>query len=398
MRFFVLSCALFLGLLMPSFTLAADTSFLGNIVPQCPSFNGTHDICRACDLVYLADNLIKFFAAASVLVASLMFAYAGFLYVTAAANEPNLKAAKTVFGNVFIGLILVLVAWLVVDLVLRSLSNQSLNVLTEIQCLEYADTVSSTVLGPNQAAPGTGADGTGGPTPGPGATGVPAGSCQATQAELRTQVTPGTGQQYCGAAMNYRDPERAQRDLTQLSTNTPVMAAINSCSGGANRPPKNVMMGIVSIESDGNPKACDAIYTRDANGQCPIGRGGYGLAQVTLAEARRFDPVGTRGLTDRQVITRLETDLNFNVCAGAAALQRSYNDPRSKGSYANAAVAYNGGFAALAPSSTCGAEYATYMCPIHDSSLITQGRVPYCQVTCPYYDSVNNYINAGGGD
>jgi len=133
---------LFLGvltvLLVPSITLAANTTFLGPIVPECARA-GT-SVCQACDLVKLADNLLKFMVAFSIFGAALMFAYAGFLYVTAATSKGNLDKARKVFSDVFIGLIIVLVAWIVVDLVLRTFTNQSLNVLTSIRCASYNPT------------------------------------------------------------------------------------------------------------------------------------------------------------------------------------------------------------------------------------------------------------------
>lgn len=51
-------------------------------------------------------------------LAALMFAYAGFLYVTNAGNESQIKQAHEIFWNVFIGLVIALAAWLVVSSIL----------------------------------------------------------------------------------------------------------------------------------------------------------------------------------------------------------------------------------------------------------------------------------------
>ncbi len=118
-------------LLTPLVALAGDP-FIGQIVPECPN-----SICRACDLVTLADNLLRFFVALSVFVASLMFAYAGFLYVTASANKNNFETAKKIFWNVFLGFIFILTAWLIIDISLRVLTGNSLNVMTQIQCVDF---------------------------------------------------------------------------------------------------------------------------------------------------------------------------------------------------------------------------------------------------------------------
>ncbi len=132
----------------PAVALAGDP-FIGQIVPECPN-----SICRACDLVTLADNLLRFFVALSVFVASLMFAYAGFLYVTASANKNNFETAKKIFWNVFLGFIFILTAWLIIDISLRVLTGNSLNVMTQIQCVDFEASAGSTGGG-YVPAPGT---------------------------------------------------------------------------------------------------------------------------------------------------------------------------------------------------------------------------------------------------
>ncbi len=102
------------------------------IVPQC-EFGGVG--CRACDLAKLANNLIKFSVAFSVIVATIMFAYAGILYLTAAGKGPDqIKKAHGIFGNVFVGLLFVLLAWLIVDIVFSVLTDKGLTQWAKIDC------------------------------------------------------------------------------------------------------------------------------------------------------------------------------------------------------------------------------------------------------------------------
>lgn len=117
--------------LIPSIAFAAATSFFGPLVP-CGGKDQA--MCQACDLVTLAGNLINFMIAVAVVGAALMFAYAGFLYVTASATPENLNSAKKIFWNVFIGLIFILSAWLIVNLVLTVLTGKSFSEY-EIKCL-----------------------------------------------------------------------------------------------------------------------------------------------------------------------------------------------------------------------------------------------------------------------
>lgn len=81
---------------------------------------------QACDLVTLVDNIVSFATYVAVFIATVMFAYAGFLYVTAASRPENLNQAKGIFGKVFLGLILVLGAWLIINLVMSVLFNDQI--------------------------------------------------------------------------------------------------------------------------------------------------------------------------------------------------------------------------------------------------------------------------------
>lgn len=120
---------------VPTLALAASTSFFGPVVPPCTEAEGAVRICQACNLVQLGDNILRLFVALGVVAAALMFAYAGFLYVTAAANKANLDSARKIFTNTLIGLIFILAAYLVVDLVIRMATNQSLNIFTSVECI-----------------------------------------------------------------------------------------------------------------------------------------------------------------------------------------------------------------------------------------------------------------------
>ena len=121
-------------LLFPVTALAVD--FFGPIVPPCTEYGLGSGVCQACNLAQLASRLMRAFVGLAVMGSVLMLAYAGFLYVSASTNSSNLQSAKSVFSNVLIGLIIVLVAWLIIDITLRTFTNQSLNVLTTFQCVQ----------------------------------------------------------------------------------------------------------------------------------------------------------------------------------------------------------------------------------------------------------------------
>jgi len=74
-----------------------------------------------CNLFQLGDNLLTFSVYLATLAASIMFAYAGILYVTAASNQENITKAKGIFGKVLVGFLFVLTAWLIVNVIMAVL-------------------------------------------------------------------------------------------------------------------------------------------------------------------------------------------------------------------------------------------------------------------------------------
>jgi hypothetical protein len=77
------------------------------------------DPCTYTDLIILAQTVIKFliFSLAAP-IAAIMFAYAGFTYITNGGNESKIKQAHDIFLMVFWGLVIALAAWLVVNFIL----------------------------------------------------------------------------------------------------------------------------------------------------------------------------------------------------------------------------------------------------------------------------------------
>lgn len=106
---------------IPSFVSAKTSSALipcGNV--EVAGSVPVAERCEFNDLIQLAQNVIEFliFRIAAPL-AAVMFAYAGFLYLTNQGNESQVKKAHDIFWSVFLGLVIALAAWLVVNFVLE---------------------------------------------------------------------------------------------------------------------------------------------------------------------------------------------------------------------------------------------------------------------------------------
>ncbi|MCK9351455.1 MAG: hypothetical protein WCT49_04105 [Candidatus Paceibacterota bacterium] len=71
------------------------------------------------DLLQRIMNFLLFVLA--VPLAAISFAWAGWLYLSAAGNEGNIKQAHEIFGTVALGLCIALAAWLIVHAIVKGL-------------------------------------------------------------------------------------------------------------------------------------------------------------------------------------------------------------------------------------------------------------------------------------
>ncbi|MGC9602823.1 MAG: pilin [Minisyncoccia bacterium] len=88
-----------------------------------PSVSATG--CSACNLADLVQNIINFLIGLSIPIAAALFAWAGVLYFTSAENVGQRSKAKDIFKNAFIGFVIVITAWLVINTLLHVIFNQS---------------------------------------------------------------------------------------------------------------------------------------------------------------------------------------------------------------------------------------------------------------------------------
>jgi hypothetical protein len=116
-----------MGVVMPSSVYAATAS---GLIP-CGNAPGAGEACTFDDIIKLAQNVINFliFKIASP-IAAVMFAYAGFLWVTNAGNESKITQAKGIFWAVFIGFVVALAAWLTINMIVNFFLDSSYSLLT----------------------------------------------------------------------------------------------------------------------------------------------------------------------------------------------------------------------------------------------------------------------------
>lgn len=80
--------------------------------------------CDQCELLHLVKHIIDFILiAAAPILATFFFIVAGVYMMLGGANPGMLSQGKSIFKNTFIGLLIVLMAWLITNTLIRSLTN-----------------------------------------------------------------------------------------------------------------------------------------------------------------------------------------------------------------------------------------------------------------------------------
>ena len=104
---------------------AADPSSGGLV--QCGRGDnpGASDECNFDQLLALIQRVMNYIIVMSVPIASIVFAWAGFKYLTAAGNMSQIETAHTMFRKVLVGFIMVLSAWLIVKGITSALLQDS---------------------------------------------------------------------------------------------------------------------------------------------------------------------------------------------------------------------------------------------------------------------------------
>ncbi len=108
-----LVCVLILAFALPVF--AQGTTPTNQLVP-CRGLD-----CQMCYLVELAQRIIRFLIIIAAPIAALLFAWAGVLYFSATGSEENVGKAKEIFTNAFVGFVIALSAYLIVEVIIRTL-------------------------------------------------------------------------------------------------------------------------------------------------------------------------------------------------------------------------------------------------------------------------------------
>ena len=116
----IASFALLVFLTAPA--IVSSAVMPGQIVP-CSGALPKETACTICDIGKVAQHVLNTGIFVAVFLSAILFAWAGVKYLTNAVNSSGINEAKSLFGNVLIGLFIILGAWLVIDTLMRTLIN-----------------------------------------------------------------------------------------------------------------------------------------------------------------------------------------------------------------------------------------------------------------------------------
>lgn len=113
----------------PLFSVVQQKIIKTGIAPNCgynlgQNADGTPGGGRICgfgDLITLVQNIIEYIFILVIPITAIVFAYAGYLYLTSGGNSGKREKAKLAMINVVIGVIVIMSAWLIVTLIVNSL-------------------------------------------------------------------------------------------------------------------------------------------------------------------------------------------------------------------------------------------------------------------------------------
>lgn len=120
----IAAAVVFVLLMLP--ILVSAQGIPKQIVPTkygCDQPGGCQSICAIVDL---AQNVLNFGIFIAVVLSAFLFAYAGWSMLTSGGNSEIYAKGKRVFGNVLIGLILILGGYIIVDTLLKTFTGTGL--------------------------------------------------------------------------------------------------------------------------------------------------------------------------------------------------------------------------------------------------------------------------------
>jgi hypothetical protein len=361
-QFFLFLTLVFLGFGFEThFVDAAGIVPCGNGDGASLDANGfISDECSLCDLQILAVRFVNFVILLATAVSALLFTNAGFLYVMSPANPGNIAKAHHLFINTLVGFVVILAAWLIVNLAMSLLLSPTFGDWKNVLCTSSVNTTTTkpieAITSPVAAGPGYAS---GDFVPHPTSYGNVLSPAALTNGFNNLTNNCTVGVQTC----------------TDYIKNQATVAGIDP----------NYALALAAVESGGcaDPETCTSPS------------GAVGVIQLMPDTARDICGAACAGKTDAEMNALLKDPEN-NITWGVEYMKQSSSyvdtqmalhperfDTTKKADYM--AAYYNGGPTALQASNDCGSTVTKYECTINPGGYVQ---------TQEYVDKMNAYVNS----
>lgn len=146
LKLFIIWC-LVLGTLFSGVALAhIEGAFW---MPGDPIVPCTND-CTQCELLHLVRHVVDFILiAAAPIIATFFFVVAGVYIMLGGANPGMLATGKRIFKDTFIGILIIMLAWLITNTIIQTLAEPA--VTFQGRCVNGVCVAGNTELGPCSA-------------------------------------------------------------------------------------------------------------------------------------------------------------------------------------------------------------------------------------------------------
>ncbi|MEK7162886.1 MAG: hypothetical protein AAB696_01195 [Patescibacteria group bacterium] len=94
------------------------------LVPCGPGITGATS-CNFCHLLTLGQNIINYALIIVFPISAVMVVVGGGYILTAGASESNVSKGKEILTAAIVGLIIALCSWLIIDIIIRAISNDT---------------------------------------------------------------------------------------------------------------------------------------------------------------------------------------------------------------------------------------------------------------------------------
>ena len=103
------------------FVFSPALAFAAGLPERIVTCNGVD--CNVCYIATVAQNVLNTAIFIMVFLSAVLFAWAGWKMLTAQGDTESYTAGKRIFGNVVLGLIIILAGWIVIDTLMKTMTN-----------------------------------------------------------------------------------------------------------------------------------------------------------------------------------------------------------------------------------------------------------------------------------